>query len=99
MKVPAWHGVHAVDPATDEYLLGGHKTHPASTIAPVITENLPAAQSVHAFMPRINANVPGAHCSQDPLPGPYLPAGHSNRYSHKVLASSSLALTPSHMRR
>jgi len=97
-NMPARHAVQPLDPGIDEYVLGGHRMQLEESFAPTESENEPAGHGVHALIPRLSANVPWAHCTQDPLPLPYRPAAHSSRYCHNVDASEGAKLTPFQVR-
>jgi len=97
-NMPARHAVQPLDPGIDEYVLGGHRMQLEESLAPTEREYAPAGHGVHALIPRLSANVPWAHCTQDPLPLPYRPAAHSSRYCHNVDASEGAKLTPFQVR-
>ena len=74
--------LHALAPATSEYVPGGHKTHslaPATEyapavqlrhtlafVAPVTPEYVPAGQSAHGTLPLASLNLPATQVVQPP---------------------------------
>ena len=72
---PALH-THAVAVvlAAGEAELSGHAWHVASSVAPAVSEYLPASQSVHSSLPVPALNLPATHSTHAPPSGPVEPA-------------------------
>jgi hypothetical protein len=55
-------------------VLIGHKRHVAASVAPVLVEYVPAAQSVHAALPLVVLYFPATQAVHGPASGPVNPA-------------------------
>jgi hypothetical protein len=76
-------------------VLLGHTRHVAASVAPVLVENVPAPQSVHAALPLLVLYFPATHAVHGPPFGPVEPALHVQEETAE-LASGELEL-PGHV--
>ena len=63
----------AAELAFGELEFAGHARHVVATVAPVLAEYVPAAQSTHAALPALVLYFPATHATQGPPSGPVNP--------------------------
>ena len=61
------------EPVLDTYFPVSHFTQASDEFPPVVSKNLPAAQSAHAMVPLVSLYLPAGQILQGPPSGPVKP--------------------------